>query len=132
MGKQEARAFYITPLGWYTSTFDNVDRAARDQALSDKPDMFKMWLFKLSSTFCATGKNMGRWFGSDGRYLKRLSLRQRLYHTVLGIEKVSGAPLFCLFARSYWLGEFNVRNDFISYSGNTIFPPSRFVFAAHS
>jgi hypothetical protein len=27
--------------------------------------MFKMWLFKQSSTFCATGKNMKRWFGSE-------------------------------------------------------------------
>jgi hypothetical protein len=42
-----------------------VDWAARDRALSDKPDMFKMWLFKQSLSFCATGKNMKRWFGSE-------------------------------------------------------------------
>lgn len=65
IGKQEARSFYISQLGWYASTFDNVDWASRDRALSDKPDMFKMWLFKQSSTFCATGKNMKRWFGSE-------------------------------------------------------------------
>jgi hypothetical protein len=28
--------------------------------------MFRMWLFKQSSSFCASGKNMGRWFGSTG------------------------------------------------------------------
>ena len=65
IGKQEARQYYITQLGWYAATFDNVDWKSRDKALCDKPDMFKMWLCKQSSSFCATGKNMGRWFGSE-------------------------------------------------------------------
>ena len=27
--------------------------------------MFKMWIFMQSSKFCASGRNMGRWFGSE-------------------------------------------------------------------
>jgi hypothetical protein len=46
IGRKEARSFYISQLGWYTSTFDNMDWGARDRALDDKPDMFKMWVFK--------------------------------------------------------------------------------------
>jgi hypothetical protein len=65
IGKVKARVFYITQLGWYATAFDNVDWESRDKALHGKPDMFKMWLFKQSSSFCATGKNMGRWFGSE-------------------------------------------------------------------
>jgi hypothetical protein len=65
IGKVEARTFYITQLGWYATAFDNVDWELRDKALHGKPDMFKMWLFKQVSSFCATGKNMGRWFGSE-------------------------------------------------------------------
>jgi hypothetical protein len=64
IGKIEARTFYINQLGWYATTFDNVDWESRNSALHGKPDMFKMWLFKQYSSFCATGKNMGRWFGS--------------------------------------------------------------------
>ena len=43
-------------LGWYAMAFDNVDWESRNSALNGKPDMFKMWLFKQSSSFCATGK----------------------------------------------------------------------------
>lgn len=60
-----ARTFYLSQLGWYASTFDNVDWEARDAALAGTPDMFKLWLCKQGSSFCASGKNMGRWFGSD-------------------------------------------------------------------
>ena len=42
-----------------------MDWESRDSALHGKPDMFKMWLFKQSSSFCTSGKNMGRWFGSE-------------------------------------------------------------------
>lgn len=65
IGRREARQFYINQLGWYAATFDNVDWQSRDSAIGDKPDMFKMWLCKQTSTFCASGKNMGRWFGSE-------------------------------------------------------------------
>lgn len=65
IGLVEARAFYITQLGWYAATFDNVDWKSRDKCLSPKPDMFKMWVFKQSSKFCASGRNMGWWFGSE-------------------------------------------------------------------
>ena len=65
IGKVEARQFYITKLGWYAAVFDNVDWIARDKVLSRKPDMFCMWVFKQSSGFISSGKNMRRWFGSE-------------------------------------------------------------------
>jgi hypothetical protein len=65
IGMKEACAFYITQLGWYAATFDNIDWKSRDKCLDPKPDMFKMWVFKQSSKFCASGCNMGRWFGSE-------------------------------------------------------------------
>eukprot|EP00956_Cyclotella_meneghiniana_P033717 scaffold98469_cov63-Cyclotella_meneghiniana.AAC.14 len=65
IGKVEARRVYVTQLGWHAQVFDNINWKARDRALEGKPDMFKQWLFKQSSTFCASGKNMGRWFGSE-------------------------------------------------------------------
>lgn len=65
IGKVEARQVYVRKLGWRAQVFDNIDWKARDNALSGKPDMFRQWLFKQSSTFCASGKNMGRWFGSE-------------------------------------------------------------------
>jgi hypothetical protein len=61
-GRVAARKFYLDELGWLASTFDSVDWEARDRSLSSKPDMFKIWLFKQGSSFCATGKNLGRWF----------------------------------------------------------------------
>lgn len=65
ISKVEARRVYVTQLGWHAQVFDNIDWKARDRALDGKPDMFKQWLFKQSSSFCASGKNMGRWFGSE-------------------------------------------------------------------
>eukprot|EP00956_Cyclotella_meneghiniana_P033377 scaffold95526_cov21-Cyclotella_meneghiniana.AAC.1 len=59
------RDFYITKLGWYAAVFDNVDWTARDKVLSRKPDMFRMWVYKQSSGFISSGKNMRRWFGSE-------------------------------------------------------------------
>jgi hypothetical protein len=55
IGMVEARAFYISHLGWYAATFDNVDWKSRDKCLAPKPDMFKMWVFKQSSKFCTSG-----------------------------------------------------------------------------
>jgi hypothetical protein len=65
IGKVDGREFYITQLGWYATAFDNVDWKSRNSALHGKPDLFKMWLFKQSLSFCPSGKNMGRWFGSE-------------------------------------------------------------------
>jgi hypothetical protein len=62
-GRVAARKFYLEELGWLAATFDCVDWEARDRSLASKPDMFKIWLFKQGSSFCATGKNLGRWFG---------------------------------------------------------------------
>ena len=60
-----ARQFYVTQLGWSGAAFDQVNWEARDQALKGKPDMFQTWLAKQTSTFCATGLNMVRWFNSE-------------------------------------------------------------------
>jgi hypothetical protein len=65
VGKSKACQFYINSLGWFASTFDSIDWEARDKALDSKPDMFKIWLCKQGSGFCATGKNMQRWFGNE-------------------------------------------------------------------
>ena len=60
-----ARQFFVTQLGWLGAAFDQVNWKARDQALKGKPDMFQTWLAKQTSTFCATGLNMVRWFNSE-------------------------------------------------------------------
>ena len=65
VGKSKARSFYLNSLGWFASVFDSIDWEARNKALESKPDMFKTWLCKQSSGFCATGTNMQRWFGDD-------------------------------------------------------------------
>eukprot|EP00956_Cyclotella_meneghiniana_P010918 scaffold15270_cov101-Cyclotella_meneghiniana.AAC.2 len=65
VGRVKARQFYVTQLGWSGAAFDQVDWEARDHALRGKPDMFKTWLAKQTSTFCATGLNMVRWFDSE-------------------------------------------------------------------
>ena len=65
ISKRRARVFYIGKLNWKAATFDAVDWEARDQALAGTTDMFRTWLCKQCSSFCTTGKNMGRWFGSD-------------------------------------------------------------------
>lgn len=65
VGKYKARSFYLNSLGWFASVFDSVDWEARNRALESKPDMFKTWLCKQSSGFCATGTNMQRWFGDE-------------------------------------------------------------------
>ena len=54
-----------TSSGGRGAAFDQVDWEARDLALKGKPDMFKTWLAKQTSTFCATGVNMVRWFDSE-------------------------------------------------------------------
>ena len=65
MGRTKARRFYLEDLGWMAATFDAVDWEARDQALSRTSDMFRTWLCKQCSSFCATGRNMERWFDSE-------------------------------------------------------------------
>jgi hypothetical protein len=65
VGRSKARRFYINSLGWFAATFDSIDWEARGKTLESKPDMFKIWLCKQGSGFCATGTNMQRWFGDE-------------------------------------------------------------------
>ena len=65
IGLKKARRFYLEELGWMAATFDSVDWVSRDKALAQTTDMFRTWLCKQCSSFCATGRNMGRWFDSD-------------------------------------------------------------------
>lgn len=65
MGPKDARHFYLSELWWFAVTFDAVDWDTLDLVLSSTSDMFRIWLCKQFSSFCATRKNMGRWFGSE-------------------------------------------------------------------
>lgn len=83
MGKKDARHFYLTELGWFSSTFEAVDWESRDKVLSSTTDMFRIWLCKQCSTFCASGKNMGRWFGSEATQCPNCEEQQEDSHHLL-------------------------------------------------
>ena len=60
-----AHKFFILELGGHGSMFNDVDDWERRAAcLKGKPEMYQLWLSKQSTNFCATGVNMGRWFGT--------------------------------------------------------------------
>lgn len=65
IGRMKACFFYLEELGCYAATFDAVNWETHDRATANKPEMFRLWLCKQCSGFSATGKNMGRWYGSD-------------------------------------------------------------------
>lgn len=81
IGRKRAREFYLGELDWKAATFDAVDWVARDRALCGTTDMFRLWLCKQCSSFCATGKNMGRWFGSEATQCPNCKVDQEdAYH----------------------------------------------------
>ena len=58
--KIRAREFLISEKGWLPLQFDEVAWDYLHKALSTKPVMFRLWLSKQHSNFCATGRNMSR------------------------------------------------------------------------
>lgn len=55
-----AKSFLCSEQGWSTQQFDKVGWDWLHKVLATKPVMFRIWLCKQHSNFCATGKNMVR------------------------------------------------------------------------
>ena len=64
-GKNLARRFLTTEIGWSTTQFDLVDWDNLHGCLRSKPEGFRTWLSKQHSNFCATGLQMKRWFNTE-------------------------------------------------------------------
>ena len=60
VGKSEARAFLVGEQKWTQEQFDEVAWDWLDATLHDKPDMFRLWLTKQHSNFCASRVQVGR------------------------------------------------------------------------
>jgi hypothetical protein len=89
--KVEAREFYITQLGWYATAFDSVVWKSRDRALHGKPDMFKMWVFKQSSSFHAI--QAGIWadgLGLSTHRVQTVICQMRMLPTSFIVETLAG------------------------------------------
>jgi hypothetical protein len=83
IGMVEAHAFYISQLGWYAATFDNVDWKLRDKCFAPKPDMFKMWVLL----------NVDNWMAQFISKLLHLTHGQWIYHNISKYHNKLG--LFC-------------------------------------
>lgn len=65
LGKVRARDFLTSEKGWSPQQFDEVAWDSLHNVLSSKPVMFRLWLSKQHSNFCATSKSMVRYGQSD-------------------------------------------------------------------
>ena len=65
LGKTVARLFLTSEQGWTCEQFDSVGWDWLHQVLASKPIMFRLWLSKQHSNFCATGLQMKRCKQSD-------------------------------------------------------------------
>ena len=65
LGKHSAKHFLCSAQGWTAQQFDEVGWDWLHTVLATKPVMFRIWLCKQHSNFCATGKNMVRRDQSD-------------------------------------------------------------------
>ena len=59
-GRRAARAFLVGEQRWTDEKFDEVAWEWLDATLANKPDMFRMWLTKQHSNFCASRVQVGR------------------------------------------------------------------------
>ena len=59
-GKAEARDFLIGTKKWSSEKFDEVAWEWLDATLDNKPDMFRIWLTKQHTNFCASRVQVGR------------------------------------------------------------------------
>ena len=65
LSKKTAKLFLTSEQGWSDEQFDSVGWDWLHQVLSSKPVMFRLWLSKQHSNFCATGLHMKRCNMSD-------------------------------------------------------------------
>jgi hypothetical protein len=81
LSKAEARRFLTTEQGWTAEQFDSVGWDWLHQVLASKPVMFRLWLSKQHSNFCATGLQMKRCkLSDDDRCPSCWSCRERARH----------------------------------------------------
>ena len=81
LGKTKARQFLTTEQGWSGEQFDSVGWDWLNQVLSSKPIMFRLWLSKQHSNFCATNLQMKRCkLSDDDRCPSCWSRRERAKH----------------------------------------------------
>jgi hypothetical protein len=64
-GKEVARFYFLnrTKDKWTNTRFDEIDWEHLDQALKNKPDMYRIWRSKQMSGFCGTRVQVGRYSG---------------------------------------------------------------------
>ena len=81
LSKGEARRFLTADQGWTADQFDSVGWDWLHQVLASKPVMFRLWLSKQHSNFCATGLQMRRCkLSDDDRCPSCWSRRERARH----------------------------------------------------
>ena len=81
LGKLKARHFLMEEQGWTSEQFDSVGWDWLHQVLAKKPIMFRLWLSKQHSNFCATGVQMKRCkFSDDDRCPSCWTRKERAKH----------------------------------------------------
>lgn len=65
ISKFRAKHFLVSHHGWSEAQFDSVGWDWLDKVLAKKPVMYRIWLSKQHSNFCATARNMKRAGYSD-------------------------------------------------------------------
>ena len=81
LGKLKARHFLMEEQGWTSEQFDSVGWDWLHQVLAKKPIMFRLWLSKQHSNFCATGVQMKRCkFSDDDRCPSCWTSKERAKH----------------------------------------------------
>ena len=65
LGKMEAKRFLTMDQGWTEDMFEDTGWDWLHKVLASKPVMFRLWLSKQHSNFCATGKQTVRYGISD-------------------------------------------------------------------
>ena len=60
LSKLRAKEFLTGAVGWSEEAFESTGWDWLDRVLAKKPVMFRIWLSKQHSNFCATGRNMKR------------------------------------------------------------------------
>jgi len=81
LSKFRAKEFLIGSGGWTTEAFEAAGWDWLDRVLAKKSVMFRIWLSKQHSNFCATGRNMKRCgFSEDDRCPSCWSNKERANH----------------------------------------------------